>query len=34
MLVGRVDLDALTVARRLLTIERQLAQIIEAARRC
>ncbi|HEV8035573.1 hypothetical protein [Yoonia sp.] len=34
MLAGRVDLDALTVARRLLTIERQLAQIIEAARRC
>jgi hypothetical protein len=34
MQVGRVDLDALTVASRLLTIERQLAQIIEAARRC
>ena len=34
MLVGRVDLDALTVARRLLTIERQLAQIVEASRRC
>ena len=34
MLAGRVDLDALTVASRLLTIERQLAQIIEAARRC
>ena len=34
MLAGRVDLDALTVARRLLTIERQLAQIVEAARRC
>ena len=34
MLSGRVDLDALTVARRLLTIERQLAQIVEAARRC
>ena len=34
MLAGRIDLDALTVARRLLTIERQLAQIIEAARRC
>ena len=34
MLAGRTDLDALTVARRLLTIERQLAQIIEAARRC
>ena len=34
MLTGRTDLDALTVARRLLTIERQLAQIIEASRRC
>jgi len=34
MLAGRIDLDALTVARRLLTIERQLAQIVEAARRC
>ncbi|MFK7882160.1 plasmid mobilization protein [Roseobacter sp.] len=34
MLAGRVDLDAFSVARRLLTIERQLAQIIEAARRC
>ena len=34
MLAGRVDLDALTVARRLLTIERQLAQIVEASRRC
>lgn len=34
MLAGRTDLDALTVARRLLTIERQLAQIIEASRRC
>ena len=34
MQVGRVDLDALTVARRLLTIERQLAQIVEASRRC
>lgn len=34
MLVGRTDLDTLTVARRLLTIERQLAQIVEAARRC
>ncbi len=33
MLAGRTDLDALTVARRLLTIERQLAQIVEAARR-
>jgi len=34
MLAGRVDLDALAVARRLLTIERQLAQIVEVARRC
>ncbi|OAN97744.1 mobilization protein MobC-like protein [Sulfitobacter geojensis] len=34
MLAGRTDLDALSVARRLLTIERQLAQIIEATRRC
>ncbi len=34
MLAGRVDLDSLTVARRLLTIERQLAQIVEASRRC
>jgi len=34
MLAGRIDLDALTVARRLLTIERQLAQIIETVRRC
>jgi hypothetical protein len=34
MQVGRIDLDALTVARRLLSIERQLAQIVEAARRC
>ena len=32
--IGRTDLDALTVARRLLTIERQLAQIIEVSRRC
>jgi hypothetical protein len=32
MLAGRVDFDALTVARRLLTIELQLAQIVEAAR--
>ena len=34
MKVGRTDLDTLTVARRLVVIERQLAQIIEAARRC
>ena len=34
MLIGRADLDALTVARRLLTIERQLAQIVEMVRRC
>ncbi|WP_089422278.1 plasmid mobilization relaxosome protein MobC [Pseudosulfitobacter pseudonitzschiae] len=34
MLVRGADLDGLAVARHLLTIERQLAQIIEAARRC
>jgi len=34
MLAGRTDLDALTVARRLLTIERQPAQIVKTARRC
>jgi len=34
MLVGRTDLDSLTVARRLLAIERQLAQILDEARRC
>lgn len=34
MLVGHVDLDSLTVALRLLVIERQLAQLVEAARRC
>jgi hypothetical protein len=34
MLVGRTDLDSLTVARRLLVIERQLAQLLEEARRC
>ena len=34
MLMGRTDLDGLTVARRLLTIERQLAQIVETVRRC
>ncbi|MDA7428270.1 plasmid mobilization relaxosome protein MobC [Primorskyibacter aestuariivivens] len=34
MLVGRADLDSLTVARRLLVIERQLAQLLEEARRC
>ena len=34
MLVGRADLDSLTVAHRLLVIERQLAQIREEARRC
>jgi hypothetical protein len=32
--VDRTDLDALTVVRHLLTIERQPAQIVEAARRC
>jgi len=34
MLMGRTGLDALTVARRLLAIERQLAQIVEMVRRC
>ena len=34
MLVGRTDLDSLTVARRLLVIERQLAQILDEARWC
>ena len=34
MLVGRTDLDSLTVARRLLVIERQLAQLLEEARQC
>ncbi|WP_371153996.1 plasmid mobilization relaxosome protein MobC [Jannaschia sp. 2305UL9-9] len=34
MLAGRVNVDGLTVARHLLTIERQLAQLVEAARRC
>ena len=34
MLVGRTDLDSLTVARRLLVIERQLAQLLDEARRC
>ena len=34
MLVGRTDLDSLTVARRLLVIERQLAQLLEEVRRC
>ncbi|WP_298851611.1 plasmid mobilization relaxosome protein MobC [uncultured Ruegeria sp.] len=34
LLDGRVDLDALAVARQLVVIERQLAQIIEVARRC
>jgi len=34
MRTDRTDPDALTVAGRLLTIERQLAQIVEAARRC
>ncbi|WP_254437135.1 plasmid mobilization protein [Ruegeria arenilitoris] len=34
LLVGRTDLDSLTVARRLLVIERQLAQLLEEARRC
>ncbi len=34
MLAGRTDLDSLTVARRLLVIERQLAQLLNEARRC
>jgi hypothetical protein len=34
MLVDRTDLDSLTVARRLLVIERQLAQLLEEVRRC
>ena len=34
MRTDRTNPDALTVAGRLLTIERQLAQIVEAARRC
>ena len=34
MLVGRTDLDGLTVARRLLVIERQLGQLLEEARLC
>ncbi len=34
MLVGRTDLDSLTVARRLLVIERQLVQLLDEARQC
>ena len=34
MLVGRTELDSLAVARRLLVIERQLAQLLEEARQC
>ncbi|PWE28386.1 plasmid mobilization relaxosome protein MobC [Maritimibacter sp. 55A14] len=34
MLVGRTDLDTLTVARRLVVIERQLAALLDEARRC
>lgn len=34
MLVGRTDLDSLAVARRLLVIKRQLARLLEEARRC
>lgn len=34
MKAGRTDLDSLTVARRLLVIERQLAQLLDEARRC
>ncbi|PVA05892.1 plasmid mobilization relaxosome protein MobC [Thalassorhabdomicrobium marinisediminis] len=34
MKVGRIDRDTLSVARHLLVIERQLAQLLEEARRC
>ena len=34
MKVGRTDLDTLTVARRLVVIERQLAALLDEARRC
>ena len=34
MKVGRADLDTLTVARRLVVIERQLAALLDEARRC
>ncbi|WP_299620051.1 plasmid mobilization relaxosome protein MobC [uncultured Tateyamaria sp.] len=34
MKVGRTDLDSLTVARRLVVIERQLAALLDEARRC
>ncbi len=34
MKVGRTDLDTLTVARRLVVIERQLAALLDEARQC
>ena len=34
MKVGRTDLDTLTVARRLVVIERQLAALLDEVRRC
>ena len=34
MKVGRTNLDTLTVARRLVVIERQLAALLDEARRC
>ncbi len=34
MKIGRTDLDSLTVARRLVVIERQLAALLDEARRC
>ncbi|OAN80892.1 mobilization protein MobC-like protein [Jannaschia sp. EhC01] len=34
MKAGRTDLDTLTVARRLVVIERQLAALLDEARRC
>ena len=34
MKVGRTDLDTLTVARRLVVIERQLSALLDEARRC
>ncbi|MDG3040725.1 plasmid mobilization protein [Roseicyclus marinus] len=34
MLVGRTDLDSLTIARSLVMIERQLALLLDEARRC
>jgi hypothetical protein len=34
LLAGRVDLDALAVARQLVVIERQLAQLLKEAQQC